>query len=56
MSAVVEVELATPICLELYRECRDLGRFMLRYAGATIAAGLVTEVYLGSVNVSLYHY
>lgn len=44
MSAVVEIELSAPVCLELYRDCRDLGRFMLRHAGATIAAGLVTEV------------
>ena len=44
MSAVIEVELTRPVCVELYKEYKDLGRFMLRYGGATIAAGLVTEV------------
>jgi len=43
-SAVVEIEVDRPICLELYSSCKDLGRFMLRSSGSTIAAGLVTEV------------
>ena len=43
-SAVVEIEVDRPICLELYASCKDLGRFMLRSCGSTIAAGLVTEV------------
>ena len=43
-SAVVEIEVDRPICLELYASCKDLGRFMLRSSGSTIAAGLVTEV------------
>ena len=43
-SAVIEVELTRPVCLEIYKDFRDLGRFMLRHAGSTIAAGLVTEV------------
>jgi len=44
-SAVVEIEVDRPICLELYASCKDLGRFMLRSSGSTIAAGLVTEVH-----------
>ncbi|VDI43502.1 Hypothetical predicted protein [Mytilus galloprovincialis] len=44
MSAVVELEFDRPICLELYKDYKDLGRFMLRYSGHTIAAGLVEEV------------
>lgn len=32
------------ICLEAYRDCRALGRFALRARGATLAAGIVTEV------------
>ncbi|CAH1775396.1 unnamed protein product [Owenia fusiformis] len=44
MSALVEIEVSRPICIELYKEYKDLGRFMLRYAGSTIAAGLVTEI------------
>lgn len=44
MSAVVELEFDRPICLELFKDYKDLGRFMLRYSGHTIAAGLVEEV------------
>ena len=43
-SAIIEVELDRPVCIELYKDFKDLGRFMLRYSGSTIAAGLVTEV------------
>lgn len=43
-SAVVEIEMERPMCLELYTEFKDLGRFMLRSGGHTIAAGLVEEV------------
>ena len=43
-SAVVEVVVAKPIPLELYRSNRELGRFMLRSGGHTIAAGMVTEI------------
>lgn len=43
-SAVVEVTVAKPIPLELYRNSRELGRFMLRTGGHTIAAGMVTAL------------
>ena len=43
-NAVIELELSRPICIELYKDYKDLGRFMLRNAGSTIAAGVVTEV------------
>ncbi len=43
-TALVELELDRPVCIERYKDFRDLGRFMLRYSGSTIAAGLVTEV------------
>ena len=43
-TANVELELSRPVCVELYKEYKDLGRFMLRYGGRTIAAGIVTEV------------
>lgn len=43
-SAVVEVEFERPVCLEMYKDYKDLGRFMLRQGGHTIAAGLVEEV------------
>ncbi|KAG8190552.1 hypothetical protein JTE90_014032 [Oedothorax gibbosus] len=43
-SAVVEIEINRPICIELFKEFKDLGRFMLRAGGSTIAAGLVTGI------------
>ncbi|XP_005104900.1 HBS1-like protein isoform X1 [Aplysia californica] len=43
-SAVVEIELERSMCLELYSEYKDLGRFMLRTGGHTIAAGVVEEI------------
>jgi len=43
-SAVVEVTVTRPVPLELYRTSRELGRFMLRSGGHTIAAGMVTEI------------
>jgi len=43
-SAVVELNVGKPIPVELYRTNRELGRFMLRTGGHTIAAGMVTEL------------
>ncbi|XP_014662609.1 PREDICTED: uncharacterized protein LOC106805498 isoform X2 [Priapulus caudatus] len=43
-NALIELAIERPICMELYKDNRDLGRFMLRYSGHTIAAGLVTEI------------
>lgn len=48
-SAVVEIEFERPVCLEMYKDYKDLGRFMLRQGSHTIAAGLVEEV-IGSFN------
>ncbi|XP_047735700.1 HBS1-like protein isoform X2 [Hyalella azteca] len=42
-AGVIELELSRPICVETYKDCKDLGRFMLRQQGNTIAAGLITE-------------
>ncbi|XP_017282791.1 HBS1-like protein isoform X2 [Kryptolebias marmoratus] len=44
MNAVVEVQTQRPVALELYKDYKELGRFMLRYVGSTIAAGVVTEI------------
>lgn len=41
---MVEIEFDRPVCLEMYKDYKDLGRFMLRQGGHTIAAGLVEEV------------
>ena len=43
-TAVVEISTETPVCLELYSDIKELGRFMLRVSGKTIAAGLVTDL------------
>ena len=43
-SGVVEIEISSPICMEIYKDYRELGRFMLRAGGSTIAAGLVTNI------------
>ncbi|XP_032528780.2 protein HBS1 [Danaus plexippus] len=42
--AVVEIEVCRPICIERYKDVKELGRVMLRVAGVTIAAGLVTDI------------
>ncbi|KAM8945543.1 HBS1-like protein [Pelodytes ibericus] len=44
MNAIIELQTQRPIALELYKEFKELGRFMLRYSGSSIAAGVVTEV------------
>ena len=43
-SAVVEVVTQRPVPIELYKNYRELGRFMLRAGGNTLAAGMVTEI------------
>lgn len=44
-NAIVELETSRPICLELYRDVKELGRIMLRVGGVSIAAGLVTKIF-----------
>ncbi|XP_075453495.1 HBS1-like protein isoform X2 [Ascaphus truei] len=44
MNAVIELQTQRPVALELYKDYKELGRFMLRYSGSTIAAGVVTEI------------
>ncbi|KFW80935.1 HBS1-like, partial [Manacus vitellinus] len=43
-NALIELQTQRPVALELYKDFKELGRFMLRYSGSTIAAGVVTEV------------
>lgn len=45
-SAIVEITVSKPIAIEVYSECKELGRVMLRVGGVTIAAGLITRVIL----------
>jgi elongation factor 1 alpha-like protein len=50
MSAIIEIKINKPICMELFQNYRELGRFMLRNSGATIAAGQITEVFIFQMN------
>lgn len=43
-SAIVEIQTSRPIALELYSDCKELGRVMLRVGGVTIAAGLIVKI------------
>ncbi|XP_021245613.1 HBS1-like protein isoform X4 [Numida meleagris] len=43
-NALIELETQRPIAVELYKDFKELGRFMLRYGGSTIAAGVITEI------------
>lgn len=52
MNAIVEIQTQRPVSLELYKDYKELGRFMLRYGGSTIAAGVVTEVTHRYVNTT----
>ena len=44
-SAEVELQCKRAVCLELYRDYRELGRFSLRRATETVAVGIVTELF-----------
>ncbi|XP_049960912.1 protein HBS1 isoform X1 [Schistocerca serialis cubense] len=44
-NALVQLETSRPICMELYKDIKELGRFMLRVGGVTVAAGLVTQIF-----------
>ncbi len=43
-TAVVTIRIEAPVCFALYAENKSLGRFLLRYAGKTIAMGIVTRL------------
>ncbi|XP_041043428.1 HBS1-like protein isoform X1 [Carcharodon carcharias] len=43
-NALIELQTQRPVSLELYKDFKELGRFMLRYGGSSIAAGVVTEI------------
>lgn len=43
-SAVIRIKLHRVVCCELYETHKDLGRFMIRSGGKTIAAGLITKI------------
>lgn len=43
-TALVEVSLNRPLCVELYADFRALGRLALRDGGRTLAVGVVTAL------------
>jgi elongation factor 1-alpha len=43
-SALVRFEPLTPLCLEIYTDFPELGRFAIRDMGTTVAAGVVREI------------
>lgn len=43
-SGVIRIQVSRPICVEVHKDCKELGRFMLRYSGDTIAAGLIDRI------------
>ncbi|KAJ3412063.1 HBS1-like protein [Chytridiales sp. JEL 0842] len=44
VTAIVEIMVDRPICIETAKECKELGRFMLRSGPSVIAAGIVTDI------------
>ena len=44
LNAEVVIHTHKPVYVELYKDYKDIGRFMLRCSGETTAAGVVTEV------------
>jgi len=43
-SAIVKIRPVRPLCIEIFKEFPELGRFALRDMGTTIAAGVVQEI------------
>jgi len=43
-NALIQLECSRPVCIEEFKDVKELGRFTLRYAGVTIAAGVITKV------------
>ncbi|KAJ1762510.1 hypothetical protein LPJ58_000539 [Coemansia sp. RSA 1591] len=43
-TARVEIVTESALCLELFKDAKDLGRIMLRRGGETVAAGIVTAL------------
>ncbi len=44
MTAMIEIKMSRPVCLDLFRQSKSLGRFTLRSGSVTVAAGIVTEI------------
>ncbi|KAJ3287616.1 HBS1-like protein [Borealophlyctis nickersoniae] len=44
VTATVEIKVSRPICIETFKDSKELGRFMLRSGSTTVAAGIVLEI------------
>ncbi|KAI8925585.1 P-loop containing nucleoside triphosphate hydrolase protein [Entophlyctis helioformis] len=44
MTAIVEIRTSRALCIELFKDSKELGRFMLRSGSTTVAAGIVVDV------------
>ncbi|KAJ3071519.1 HBS1-like protein [Rhizoclosmatium hyalinum] len=44
VTAVVDIKVERPICVELAKDSRELGRIMIRSGSTVVAAGIVTEI------------
>ncbi|KAI9335953.1 hypothetical protein BDR26DRAFT_865422 [Obelidium mucronatum] len=44
VTAVVDITVDRPICVELAKDSRELGRVMIRSGSTVVAAGIVTEI------------
>uniref|UniRef100_A0A6G1S2V2 HBS1-like protein n=2 Tax=Aceria tosichella TaxID=561515 RepID=A0A6G1S2V2_9ACAR len=51
-SAIIQLRLSRVVCCELYENNKDLGRFMMRSFGKTIAAGLIVKIKPAKVSRS----
>lgn len=43
-SAIVEITASRPLCIQPYAQVRQLGRFVLREKGATVALGIILDL------------
>jgi translation elongation factor EF-1alpha len=44
VTAIVDIRLDRPLCMELFSDCQQFGRFMLRTNSKTCAAGVLTTI------------
>lgn len=51
-SAIIQLKLTRVVCCELYEDNKDMGRFLMRSHGKTIAAGLITKIKKAKVEKS----
>ncbi|KAI9091731.1 P-loop containing nucleoside triphosphate hydrolase protein [Phlyctochytrium arcticum] len=43
-TAIVEIKTNRPLCIDTFRDSKDMGRFLLRAGPVTVAAGIVLEI------------